>query len=131
MDGYCLPMVFLSAAFSFAQSPRTPAPSTPPTFSKDVAPILQKNCQVCHRPGEAGPFSMLTYEQTKPWAMLMKVDVQTGKMPPWFADPHYGKFSNAMSLSAAEIETLAKWADAGAAKGDPKDMPPPVDWVEG
>jgi len=72
-------LVFLSAAFSFAQSPSTPAPSTPPTFSKDVAPILQKNCQVCHRPGEAGPFSMLTYEQTRPWAMLMKVDVQTGR----------------------------------------------------
>jgi len=74
---------------------------------------------------------MLTYEQTRPWAMAMKLDVQSGKMPPWFADPRYGKFSNAMSLSPPEIETLTKWADAGAPKGDPKDMPPPVDWVEG
>jgi len=59
---------------------------------------------------------MLTYEQTKPWAILMKADVQSGKMPPWFADPHYGKFSNSMGLSALKIETLAKWADAGAPK---------------
>jgi len=63
--------------------------------------------------------------------MAMKVAVQNGKMPPWFADPHYGKFSNSIGMSAAEIETLAKWADAGAPKGDPKDIPPPVDWVEG
>jgi len=74
---------------------------------------------------------MLTYEQTRPWAVAMKVAVQTGKMPPWFADHRYGRFSNAMSLSPAEIETLAKWADAGAPKGDPADLPPPVDWVEG
>src|SRR5207245_2853228 len=112
------------------RAPPTTSASAP-TFTKDVAPILQKKCQVCHRPGEAGPFSMLTYEQTRPWAMAMKLDVQTGKMPPWFADARYGKFSNAMSLSPSEIETLAKWADAGAPKGDPKDMPPPVEWVEG
>ena len=116
-------------AASTAAPPTTSASA--PTFTKEVAPILQKNCQVCHRPGEAGPFSMLTYEQTRPWAVAMKVAVQTGKMPPWFADHRYGRFSNAMSLSPAEIETLAKWADAGALKGDPADMPPPVDWVEG
>src|SRR5258708_315744 len=123
----------LAAAISFAQSSLAPAPSSTaaPTFTKDVAPILQRNCQVCHRPGEPGPFSMLTYEETRPWAMAMKLDIQSHKMPPWFADPRYGKFTNAMSLSPAEIETLSKWADAGAPKGDPKDMPAAVEWVEG
>src|SRR5262249_51489277 len=113
--------VFLSAATSFGQSAISLPGSGAPTYAKDVAPILQKNCQVCHRPGEAGPFALLTYEQARPWATAMKIAVQSGKMPPWFADPHYGKFSNSMSLSAAEMETLAKWADAGAPKGDPKD----------
>src|SRR5712671_1562310 len=126
--------VMAAAAVAASSAKVAGAPATRPrehvpTYSKDVAPILQTNCQVCHRPGEAGPFSLLTYEQTRPWAMAMKVAVQTGKMPPWFADARYGKFSNAMSLSPSEIETLAKWADAGAPKGDPKDMPPPIEWV--
>jgi hypothetical protein len=102
-----------------------------PTFTKDVAPILQKNCQVCHRPGEAGPFSMLTYEETRPWAAAMKEAVETKKMPPWFADARYGHFSNSTALSPREIETIVAWADAKAPKGDPRDMPQPVNFVEG
>ena len=105
------------------------APSV--TFTKDVVPVLQKNCQGCHRPGEAAPFSLLTYEQARPWAKAMKEAVLLKKMPPWFADPHYGKFSNDRSLSQKEIDTLAAWADAGAPQGDPKDLPPPVKFVEG
>jgi hypothetical protein len=102
-----------------------------PTFAKDVAPVLQKNCQVCHRPGEAAPFSMLTYEQTRPWAAAMKQAVKTGKMPPWFADPRFGRFSNSTAISEAEIRTLVAWVDAGAPEGDVKEMPPPVNFVEG
>jgi hypothetical protein len=102
-----------------------------PTFTKDVAPILEKNCQVCHRPGEAGPFSMLTYEQTRPWAAAIRQAVKTRKMPPWFADSRYGKFSNATALTPSEIDTIAAWVEAGAPKGDPKDMPPPVNFLEG
>src|SRR6201997_3548056 len=93
------------------------------TFSKDVAPILEKNCQSCHRPGEAAPFSLLSYEQARPWAKAMKEAVRLRKMPPWFADPHYGAFSNDRSLSQKEIETIAAWAEAGAPEGDRKDMP--------
>ncbi len=107
------------------------APNTTPTFTKDVAQILQAHCQTCHRPGEAGPFSMLTYEETRPWAAAMKEAVQRGKMPPWFADPHYGKFSNANVLKQSEIETIVDWANAKAPRGDPKDLPSPVQWVEG
>jgi hypothetical protein len=65
-----------------------------PTFYKDVLPVLQKNCQTCHRPGEMAPASFLTYDSTRPWAKAIKTAVLTKKMPPWFADPHYGRFAN-------------------------------------
>jgi hypothetical protein len=107
----------------------TAAPA--PTFTKDVEPILQKDCQVCHRPGEAGPFSMLTYEQTRPWAAAIKDAVSTHKMPPWFADPAHGKFSNSTALTKSEADTLIAWVNAGAPKGDAKDMPAPVKFFEG
>src|ERR1700694_415063 len=101
------------------------------TFTKDVAPILQRNCQTCHRPGEAAPFSLLTYEQARPWAKAIKSAVLQKKMPPWCADPKFGKFSNEASLSQREIDTLVAWVDAGAPLGDPKDMPAPKQFVEG
>jgi len=101
------------------------------TFTKDVAPVLQRNCQGCHRPGEAAPFPLLTYEQARPWAKAMKEAVLLKKMPPWFADPHYGKFANDRSLSQKEVDILVAWADAGAPQGDPKDMQSQVNFVEG
>jgi len=100
------------------------------TFNKDVLPILQKNCQSCHRPGNIAPMSFLTYESTRPWAKAMKTAVLTRKMPPWFADSKYGHFSNDPSLKQGEIDTIGKWADAGAPQGDPKDAPPPIQWAE-
>jgi hypothetical protein len=121
-----LTILFLSASSLLAQTPQAA-----PTYTKDVAPILQKRCQTCHRPGEAGPFSMLTYEDTRPWAATMKLVVQRKVMPPWFADPNYGHFANERSLSAEEIRTLVAWANTGAQKGDAKDMPPPVKFEEG
>src|SRR5262245_38283638 len=69
------------------------------TFNKDVLPILQKNCQACHRTGEVAPMSFLTYEGTRPWAKAIKAAVVTKKMPPWFADPHVGEFRNAPNLT--------------------------------
>ena len=105
--------------------------AVPVTFSKDVAPILQRNCQNCHRPGEAAPFSLMTYQQARPWAKAMKEAVRLKKMPPWFADPHYGKFSNDRSMSQKDAETLAAWADFGAPEGDPKDLPAPAKFEDG
>src|SRR5437879_13894465 len=102
-------VLLLSEALSFGQSTSSPAPSAAPTFTRDVAPILQRNCQVCHRQGEAGPLSMLPYEQTRPWAMARKLDVQTGEMPRWLADARCAKLTNALTLSPAELRTLAKW----------------------
>ena len=109
------------------------AATVPPqvTFTRDVAPILEKKCQACHRPGEAAPFSLLTYQQARPWAKAIKEAVRLKKMPPWFADPHYGKFSNDHSLAAKDVDAIAAWADAGAPEGDPKDLPAPLSFVEG
>ncbi len=107
------------------------ASAATPTFTKDVAPVLQARCQECHRPGEAGPFPLLTYEQARPWAKAMKTAVLQRKMPPWFADPRYGKFSNDHSLKQAEIDTLVAWADGGAPQGDRKDLPAPRQFAEG
>ena len=111
-----------------ASHTRTSAADDPVTFSKHVLPILQKNCQSCHRPGQMAPMSLVTYRDARPWARSMKAKVESRQMPPWFADPAHGPFANDRSLSQTDIETIAKWADAGAVEGDPKDAPPPVEW---
>ena len=106
-------------------------PKQSPTFYKHVLPILQNHCQECHRPGEIAPMALLTYEQTRPWAKSIKANTLAGKMPPWPADPHFGKFANDRSLTRVEIDTLAAWADSGAAAGNPTDAPPPRAFVGG
>ncbi len=119
--------ILLVFALGFAGGARAQEPNNPPpTFTKDVAPILQKHCQTCHRPGEAAPFSMLTYEETRPWALTIKMVVTKKIMPPWFADPQYGHFANERSLSADEIRTLVAWVNGGAQKGAAENMPPPA-----
>jgi hypothetical protein len=105
--------------------------SAPPTFTHDVAPILQKHCQTCHRPGEAAPFPLLTYDQARPWAATMKLAVKQKRMPPWYADPAIGHFSNDRSLSEKEISTILAWANSGTPEGDPSDLPAPATFVDG
>lgn len=107
------------------------AAAPPATFYKDVLPVLQKNCQECHRPGEAAPMSFLSYAETRPWAKAIRQAVLSKKMPPWFADPHVGKFTNERSLSTAERDMLVAWADSGATAGDPKDGPAPRTFTTG
>jgi len=94
------------------------------TFSKDVAPILFKNCAQCHQPDDIAPFSVLSYKNVRPWAKSIKEKVVTREMPPWHADPHFGKFENEARLSDAEIATIVAWVDGGAKEGNPKEMPP-------
>ena len=73
------------------------------TFNRDVLPILQRNCQTCHRPDNIAPMSFLTYESTRPWAKAIKTAVLTHKMTPWFADPQYGHYANDPSLKPYEV----------------------------
>ena len=101
------------------------------TFHKDVEPIMQAHCQECHRAGEIAPFSLMTYKDARPWAKAIKQDVVTKKMPPWFADPQFGHFSDDRSLSKEQIETLVAWVDGGAKEGDPKDAPKARTYVDG
>jgi hypothetical protein len=112
-----------------------PANAPVPTFSKDVAPILYKNCASCHRPGEIAPMSLLTYEDARPWAASIKEKVAGGEMPPWHATQPAGTFANDRRLSAQDKATLLAWAAGGAPKGDSKDLPPapkfPVGWEIG
>lgn len=101
------------------------------TFHKNVEPVLQARCQGCHRPGEAAPMSLLTYQEARPWAKAIKSAVMLRKMPPWFADSEHGEFANDRRLSKDEMETLAAWVDGGAMEGDPKDAPKPLSFAEG
>jgi hypothetical protein len=108
------------------------ATTTGVTFSKDVAPLLQRSCQTCHRPGSIAPMSLLTYEDARPWARSIKRKVAAREMPPWHIDKTVGiqKFKDDISLSDREIATIVAWVDAGAPKGNPADMPPPVQFTD-
>ena len=131
MPSKLLALALTTAAAAIAGDTSSPSTAAGVTFNKDVLPILQKNCQSCHRPGQIAPMSFLTYQSTRPWAKAMKAAVATRKMPPWFADPKYGHFLNDRSLKQSDIETIAKWVDGGAPEGNPKDAPPAVQWPEG
>jgi mono/diheme cytochrome c family protein len=102
-----------------------------PTFNRDVLPILQQNCQECHRPGAIAPMSFMTYKDARPYARAIAKATTSKTMPPWFADPSVGHFKNAKVLSDDQIATLAAWAEKGAVEGDAKDKPAPVEFVDG
>jgi hypothetical protein len=101
------------------------------TYTKDVAPIIQRRCQNCHRPGQIGPFSLLTYQDAVKWKSMVEEVVVQKRMPPWQADPRYGHFSNDRSMPDGEIAILRSWLDHGTPRGDPNDMPPPREWPGG
>jgi hypothetical protein len=102
-----------------------------PTFYRDVLPILQRHCQSCHRAGEIGPMPLVTYDQVCPLAHAIADSVRQRKMPPWFAEPGVGHFQNDPSLSPDEIRIIASWAASNAPAGDPRDAPPPRQWING
>jgi hypothetical protein len=101
------------------------AGDAPPTFSKDVAPILFQQCATCHRPGEAAPFSLLTYQDARKRGKLIAHVTKTRQMPPWKADKGDVAFRNERRLKDEQIAVLQKWLAAGMPEGDKKDLPPP------
>ncbi|VTS04434.1 ascorbate-dependent monooxygenase [Tuwongella immobilis] len=103
----------------------------PPTFTKDVAPILWNHCASCHRPGEIGPFPLLTYQDAAKRAKFLVDVTESRRMPPWKPAPGHGKFQDERRLGDAELATLAKWAQAGAPEGDAKDLPKMPSFPEG
>lgn len=112
-----------------ASGAAAPSAATP-TFYRDVLPILQGRCQLCHRAAGIAPTAFQTYSETRPFAAAIKVAVQNRTMPPWFADAKIGRFSNDPSLSTQQIAALVAWADAGAPAGDTKDAPSARRWAE-
>jgi copper type II ascorbate-dependent monooxygenase-like protein len=99
-------------------------------FAHDIAPLLQKHCQECHRPGEIGPMPLLTYQQVRPWAKAIRAAVLQRIMPPWDADQHFGKFSNDRSLSETDIQTIVSWVDGGSIEGNPAEAPKPREFAD-
>ena len=128
--GLILGAAIVAASGTAPEQGAAPKPAIP-TFSKDVAPILYRNCTGCHRPGEIGPMSLLTYEDARPRAKDIRDKVADGLMPPWHADKTHGKFANDRSLSAEDKAVLVKWANNGAPKGDPKDLPALPPYADG
>ena len=135
--GMCLPWLAVSTllvlpATALAQS----AVADQVTFTKDIAPILQRSCQKCHRPDSVAPMPLLTYQDVRPYARTMKFRTalrdKPGVMPPWFIERNIGiqHFKNDPSLTEEEIAMIAEWADSGAPRGNPADMPPPVEWAD-
>jgi hypothetical protein len=102
-----------------------------PTFTKDVAPILYKNCVECHRATMFAPMSLMTFEEARPWARSIKQRVVAREMPPWGADPSIGHFKNDPRLAQADIDTIVAWVDGGAPKGDDQDLPVRPKFVDG
>src|SRR3989442_5155294 len=134
-----LPRIFgpfgllLASLVAATVSPTAQAPATTTdevTFTKDIAPILQRSCQNCHRPDSIAPMSLLTYEEVRPWARAIKERTlmrrQRGAMPPWFIEKEIGiqSFKDDISLTDAEIAKVVRWVDTGAPRGNPSDQPP-------
>jgi len=119
--------VSLAAVPVMLSGQQSPPDQSQLTFTKDVAPIFQRHCQDCHRPDTFAPMSLLTYEEARPWARAIKQRVAAREMPPWYIDKNVGvrHFKNDVSLTEQEIATIVGWVDAGAAKGNPADMPAP------
>jgi hypothetical protein len=123
----------LALGTAFALPATAAAQSSTPTFTKDIAPIFQEKCEACHRPDSIAPMSLVTYEEARPWARSIRTRVVSRQMPPWHVDRTVGiqHFANDRSLSDEQIDTIVRWIDSGAPKGDPADMPPPKQWPSG
>ena len=123
-------LVVLASAAGLLMPSATLAQERGLTFTRDVAPILQRSCQNCHRPGSIAPMSLLNYREVRPWARSIRDKVRTREMPPWYVDKRIGyqRFLADQSLSDAEIATIVQWVDDGAPRGNPADMPPPLEF---
>jgi hypothetical protein len=134
MRGLAAALVVSAAGLSGAAA--QPPATADVTFTRDIAPILERSCQNCHRPNGVAPMSLVTFEDVRPWARALKLRTglgpRAGVMPPWYVERNIGiqQFKNDPSLSDEEIATIARWVDLGAPRGNPADMPPPRQWAD-
>lgn len=131
LAGKTVPVLATEAPGCAVEGESKPLAGAKATYHKDVAPLLQRACQECHRPGEIGPFSLLRYEQARAAAKRMKEVVTQRRMPPWHANPEHGKWENDRRLSDQEIATIRSWIDAGCPEGDKAEAPAERTWSEG
>ena len=124
---------FIAAALAPSPASGGQTPSRGVTFTKDIAPILQRSCENCHRTSGVAPMPLTTYEEVRPWAAAIKRRTAAREMPPWFIEKNIGiqRFKDDPSLSDDEIATIATWVDSGAPRGNPADMPPPRRYADG
>jgi hypothetical protein len=133
---FLITVVLAPLAFTSTPGAQAPVPSGAVTFTKDIAPILQKSCQGCHHADGVAPMSLVTYDEVRPWARAMKTRTalrsQRGAMPPFFVEKNIGiqKFKHDPSLTEEQIVKIGQWADSGAPRGNPADMPKPLDFDE-
>ena len=127
-------LALLVAAIGFAAAPPAAAEEAEAeiTYTRHIAPIIQRSCESCHRQGGFAPMSLMTYDEVRPWARAIRQRTATREMPPWFIEPDVGvqHFKNDPSLSAEEIAMVARWVDSGAPRGNPADMPPPREYLD-
>src|SRR5215510_890914 len=123
---FCLTVTAAALAAFIAPAPAGAGsgPADAVTYTKDVAPILNRNCAVCHRPGTVAPMSLLTYKEVRPWAKAIQQVVAARAMPPWHADPKYGVFENDRHLDQKEVDMIVAWVNQGAREGNAGDRPP-------
>ena len=125
--------VLLALAVGLPHPPVHPRRAAPPvSFARDVAPILQQKCQVCHRPGSIAPMPLISYDSVVAYTALIRKRLLDRTMPPWHIDKTVGiqEFKNDRSLSDAQINTIVRWIDAGAPLGNPRELPPPIKWPD-
>ena len=115
-------LLFVFAVGAMAPVSASAAEDEVPTFTKDIAPIFQAKCEACHRPGSIAPMSLVSYQEARPWARSIKERVVSRQMPPWHIDPTVGitEFKNDRSLTNAQIDTVVRWVDGGAPRGNPR-----------
>src|SRR5262245_34942672 len=121
----------LPAARCNRERPAPAAASRPPTFSRDVAPVLYERCAPCHRPGQSAPFSLLQYADVRPRAAAVAKATATRYMPPWLPDPGQPAMVGERVLTPDQIQVIQRWVAGGAAEGSPADLPPSPTWTNG
>ncbi len=137
LGSYLLASGVATALVTFASIGVSAQTTTGPTYTKDIAPVLQRSCENCHRADGVAPMALSTYEDVRPWARAIKqrtgIGPRAGVMPPWYVEKNIGiqEYQNDPSLSDEEIAMIAKWADAGAPRGNPADMPAPRQYPDG
>ena len=132
MGAWCLGVAALSAIWVAPVGAQSASDAPEVTFARDIAPVLQRNCQQCHRPESIGPMSLTTYQEVRPWVRSIKQRVVTGEMPPYRYDRHIGiqDLKDDLRLSPSEIDMIARWVDDGAPLGDPAHLPPPMSFPD-